>query len=348
MRRIALFPSHTVVMRALPAIFVLLATLVPARYAMKKRTPQPPPPNNGNVGTLVGEAYLYVSANRNSAQIADIMPGRELVITERNGNWVRVFANTDRPDTDGADVSVFGSRVRAQPVSGWMIDKGIVTAKTPNGDMILFGAADAAEQQASLPDPPPHMAQEARLLYQRVYTMFPRSPWTPEAMYRAADILWQLQKADVDSLPSAHQRQSYLREHMNEDEMRKVQKYFPNSKWADLAAFDMIENKLCGDWNGSEKCPEQESGYYLRYVHDYPKSPRAAEALYDACWREAAAGDMWIEDGNRSRAKEDHDRAIQIAEGMQKQFPNSSYTTRAAEIAWKIRQGIIVYTSNQD
>ena len=48
---------------------------------------------------------------------------------------------------------------------------------------------------------------------------------------------------------------------MDEDEMRKVMKYFSGTKWADLAAFDLIDNKLCGDWQGSEKCPEQETSY---------------------------------------------------------------------------------------
>jgi outer membrane protein assembly factor BamD (BamD/ComL family) len=334
-------------MRSLAAIAVLVAVAVPAGFA-QKRLPQYPRPVNGTLGTLVRRANLYTSASLNAQQVAEIMPGRELVIVEHSGKWIRVFANTDAPDSTALSTPAFGSQNEAQPVSGWMIDKGIVNVNTPHGDTILFGAADAAEQEASQSNPPPGMAEEARLLYQRVYTIFPQSAWTPEAMYRAADIRWQLQQADVESLPSAHQRQSYLREHMDESEMRKIQKYFPHTKWAALAAFNMIDNKLCGDWQGSEKCPEQESDYYLRYVHDYPDSPNAALALYKACWSQAAAGDMWAADGNRGFAERDHGRAIAIAEGMEQQFPHSSYTARAAEIAWKVQQGIAIYGNSRE
>jgi len=32
--------------------------------------------------------------------------------------------------------------------------------------------------------------------------------------------------------------------------MKLVIKKFSGSKWADLAAFHLIDNKLCGDWQG--------------------------------------------------------------------------------------------------
>lgn len=328
-------------------ILLAAALMAPAGWAQKPLPPEPQPAN-GYFGTCIHPEELYPNADLSSAPIAQIMPGREMVIVGHNGKWVRVFANTDPPDNSGPDQPEFGTQNGSHPISGWMIDQGIVTSQTAGGDQVLFGAADAMEEQASQPNPIPNSAEEARLLYMRVVLMFPKSRWTPEAMYRAADIRWQLQKADAETLPSAHERQAYLREQMDENEMRAVMKYFPGTKWADLAAFDMLDNKLCGDWQGSEKCPEQESEDYLQYANEYPNSPKAAEALYDALWRQAAAADMWAEDGNPRRAAKDRDRAHAILASLQQHFPDSSYTARAASVVYKVDQGIQVYGASQE
>jgi outer membrane protein assembly factor BamD (BamD/ComL family) len=336
----------------LPTISALLLALAVSGVSLPAYAQKPLPreqmPRNGTLATLVRRANLYSTADDSAGPMAEILPGRELVVVERNGKWLRVFANTDKPDTREADRPEFGSENDAQPISGWMIDKGIVDVNTPHGDIVLFGEADALEEAAAVPNPPPHLAEEARLLYRRVYVMFPRSPWTPEAMYRAADIRWQMQKADASTLPSAHEKQSWLREQMDEDEMRNVMKYFPQTRWADLAAFDLIDNKLCGDWQGAEKCPEQETDYYLRYVAEHPNSPKAAEALYDATWRQAAAGDMWEADGNAKRAAEDRGHAQAIFASMEQKYPDSSFTARAASLIYKVQQGITIYGSSRE
>jgi hypothetical protein len=334
-------------MRLVTATFLLLAFAAPA--IAQKPLPPVKMPRNGTLATLVREANLYANPDDSGdGPIADLLPGRELVVAERNGKWLRVFANTDVPDTRQSDRPVFGSETEAQPISGWIVDKGIVDTNTPHGDLVLFGAADNLEQQAAVPDPPPHIAEEARLLYRRVVVMYPQSPWVAEAMYRAADIRWQIQKLDASSLPSAHEKENYLREQMDEDEMRKVMKYFAGTKWAGMAAFDLIDNKLCGDWQGSEKCPEQETDYYLKYADEYPASPNAPEALYDALWRQAAAGDMWAADGNGKRADEDRGHAKAIFDRLQQKFPDSAYAARAASLIYKVDQGIPVYGSSRE
>ena len=75
--------------------------------------------------------------------------------------------------------------------------KGIVEETTPNGDQILMGAAANQEALASDPRGPANAAQSARLLYRRLVEMFPNSPLVPEAAWRAADIQWQIEKADA-------------------------------------------------------------------------------------------------------------------------------------------------------
>ncbi len=346
MRRTGRLLRPIFVMRFLSATFVFLAAASVANA--QSRMPKYPMPRNGTLATLVREANLYANPDDTGGPIATVEPGRELVVAERNGKWLRVFANTDPPDTRESDRPQITDSEAAQPISGWMLDKGVVDTNTPHGDQILFGTADEAEQQAAVPDPPPPLAEQARLLYKRVTTMYPQSPLVGEAMYRAADIRWQIQKADAATLPSAHEKQNFLRELMDEDEMKKIEKYFPNTRWADLAAFDLIDNKLCGDWQGSEKCPEQETNFYLQYTDQHPNSPKAAEALYDAIYRQVAAGDMWQSDGNGKRADEDRGHAHAIFDRLQQKYPDSSFTARAASLLYKVDQGIPVYGSSRE
>ena len=339
----------TIVMKtfrlALPALFLVSTAM---SGTAQRRMPQLQMPKNGTQATLIRVANLYVQADASADRSGQVQPGRELVIVERSGHWLRVFANTDAPESRKADQPVMEENQQVTPVSGWMVDKGVIDTKTANGDQILFGEAVSAENAATESHPPPGAALEARLLYRRVVEMFPQSPLVAEAMWRAADVRWQLQKADAATLPSAHEKENYLREQMDEDEMKKIEKYFPHTKWADFAAYDMIENKLCGDWQGSEKCPEKETEYYMKYVEEHPDSPRAPEALYNAAYRMAAAGDMWAADGNDGRAKEDRTHAQEIAGRLQSKFPQSTYASRAADLVYKIQQGIAIYGSDRE
>ena len=148
--------------------------------------PQEQIPKNGPRATLVRLANLYVQPDESSDRAAQITPGREMVIVERSGHWLRVFANIDAPESRAADQPVLEQDQQVTPLSGWILDKGVVDSTTPHGDQILFGEAVSAENAATQPHPPPLAALEARLLYRRVVEMFPQSPLTPEAMWRDA------------------------------------------------------------------------------------------------------------------------------------------------------------------
>jgi hypothetical protein len=331
----------------LPCFLLCLLTMTASAPA-QKRMPQEQMPKNGPKATLVRLANLYVQPDESADRVAQVTPGREMVIAERSGHWLRVFANIDAPESRRADMPVLDQDVQVVPISGWMLDKGVIDTNTAQGDDILFGEAISAEESASQSNPPPGAALEARLLYRRVVEMFPQSLLVPEAMWRAADIRWQLQKADASTLPSAHEKENYLREQMDEDEMKKVEKNYPHTRWADFAAYDLIDNKLCGDWQGSEKCPEKEAEMYLKYVSDHPDSPRAAEALYKAAWRMASAGDMWAADNDDHRAQADRARAADIANQLQSKYPQSEYAARSASLIYKVQQGIPIYGSDRE
>ena len=53
--------------------------------------------------------------------------------------------------------------------------------------------------------------------------------------------------------------------------MKKVIKKFPGTKWADLAAYRLLDNKTCGEWAAEAKCPEMEATLYMKYVDEHPQ-----------------------------------------------------------------------------
>ena len=77
--------------------------------------------------TPVHPAIVYVAADDNASHIAEVLPGHEVVVMERNGDWVRVFANTDEEVSRSQDAPVFGNEAAAVPVSGWMQSPGVVS-----------------------------------------------------------------------------------------------------------------------------------------------------------------------------------------------------------------------------
>src|SRR5947209_18909678 len=171
-------------------------------------------------------APIYLSPDTSSARLADVDRGRELIFLETSGDWVKGEANL----------------TEERIVTGWMQTKGLIQSSSPEGDKILFGEAADSEDQASQRNGRRYAAQDAMRLYSEVAEIFPQSPLAGEAMYRSADIRWQIEKVDVMSLPSAKEQEAYLRKGMNEDYFKKVMKRFPGTKWAFLAAYQMIDN----------------------------------------------------------------------------------------------------------
>jgi len=318
--------------------------------AQKKKTDNLQKPMAGPRATALRVTWLYVAADLTSQKVGRVQIGREMVVAEHNGPWMRVYANTDiELEHESPDTPLIGSPDSIPPpISGWIEAKGVVVDNTPNGDQILMGEAANEESLASDPRGPANAAKSARLLYRRVVEMFRNSPLAPEAAWRAADIQWQIQKADSASRPSAKERDAYLREQMDEDEMKKVLKFYPRTRQADLAAFELIDNKLCGDWQGQEKCPEKESEMYEKYADEHPDGPRTAEALYEATYRNAVLVDMFAADGDDKKVNTAKERAHDLAGRLKDKFPQTDYAGRAAALVFRIDQGIPVYGIEHD
>ncbi len=298
----------------------------------------------GPRATVLRVTWVYISPDSGSQKVTKEQIGREMVIVEKSGSWTKVFINTDiEEQTSERDAPMVGEDQAPPPITGWMESKGIVEETTPNGDQILMGAAADQEAQASNPRGPANAAESARLLYRRVAEMFPNSTLAPQAAWRAADIQWQVEKADASTLPSAKERNPVFRQSMNEDPLRKVIKYYPRTRWAAFAAFDLIDNKLCGEWEGSTQCPEKEADLYLKYADEYPEGPRTAQALYEAVYRFAVLRDMYDANGDDKKRENARTQAHTVAAQLKARFADSDYSLRAGALVYKLDEGVPVY-----
>lgn len=320
----------------------LCATLAGA----KDKKPQLRAPMAGPRATPLQVSWLYISPNTDSQKVAQVQIGREMVILANSGAWLNVEANTDiqeEQDSDADTPEMGDDNSTPPPITGWMQAKGVVTDSTASGDQILMGAAADEESLASTPSGPANAPQAARLLYTRLYEMFQNSPLAPEARWRAADIQFQLQKAEVATLPSSKERQPYMHQQINEDPLKKVIKFYPHTRWAALAAFDLIANKLCGNWEGSEKCPENETEIYEKYAADYPDGTRTARALYEAAYRQAVLTNMYETDGDHNKAEKAHEHCRALADQLKAHFAGTDYALRAQMLVFKLDQKIPVF-----
>jgi hypothetical protein len=282
-------------------------------------------------GTTVRTTAIYLSPDTASAKLADLDRGREVIYLETSNTWVHVEANLTEEKT----------------VTGWVEGKGLIQSTTPDGDKILFGEAVDSEDQASQRNGRRYAAQDAMRLYGEVGELFPQSPLAGEAMYRSADIRWQLEKVDQATLPSAKEQDPYLRRELEEEYFKKVIKKFPDTKWAYLSAFRLIDNKLCGDWQGQSKCPEKEAGIYEKYAAEYPQSPAAAEALYDAAYRWAALIEIYKTEEQPKKSDEAKTKAMAVAQEAIAHPPQADWSARARRLLYMVQQGIPAYGNGE-
>jgi len=296
-------------------------------------------------GTLVHEEALRVSPNADAAKLGEAGRGHELVILDTSRDWVHVEAILRAPSHEEGATE---EEEEGKTITGWVQAKALVTSVTPNGDRIVFGEASDSEDQASRRRGRRDAAQDAMRLYYRVYDLFPTSPLAGEALYRAADIRWQIERSDIMTRPSAREREAYMRGQIDEEWMKLVMKKFPGSKWADLAAFHLIENKLCGDWQGASKCPEKEADIYEKYASEHAQSPAAPEALYDAAWRRSALIEIYKTEANQKKSEEAKNRALTIAQKIVSQYPQGDWALRAQKLIFYIQQGVPTYGNAAD
>ena len=281
-------------------------------------------------GAMLRVASLYLTPDTSSQKLGEIERGREVIVIDNSTGWLHVQALVTEERT----------------VSAWILDKGVVEPTTPNGDRILFGEAIDSEDQASQRHGRRGAAGDAMRLYYRVADLFPTSPLAGEAMYRSADIRWQIEKSDASTRPSAREQDAFLREGIDEQYMKEVMKKFPGSKWAELAAFRLIDNKLCGDWQGASKCPDKEAEIYEKFTKDHPQSVAVPEALYDAAWRRAALIEIYKTEEQKKKSDESKVKATELAQRVVTQFPQSDWASRAQTLLFLVQQDVPTWGNN--
>ncbi len=296
-------------------------------------------------GTLVHEETIRVSPSADAARLGEAARGHELIILDTSRDWVHVQAILREARNEEG---LTDEEAEAKTISGWLPAKGFVSTTTQDGDKIIFGEAADSEDQASRRRGRRDAAQDAMRLYYRVYDLMPTSPLAAEALYRAADIRWQLERSDIMTRPSARERESYMRGQINEEWMKLVNKKYPGTKWAELASFRMIDNKLCGDWEGMSKCPDKEADTYEKYANEHAQSPAAPEALYNAAWRRSAMIEIYKTEPNQKKSAESKDRALALAQKIVSQYGQSDWALRAKRLIFYIQQGIPTYGNASD
>ena len=82
----------------------------------------------GPRATVLRVTWLYISPDTSSQKVEKVQVGREMVVAEKNGAWMRVFANTDIAEQlSGKDTPMVGGKtITPPPISGWLEAKGIV------------------------------------------------------------------------------------------------------------------------------------------------------------------------------------------------------------------------------
>jgi outer membrane protein assembly factor BamD (BamD/ComL family) len=282
-------------------------------------------------GIIIREAIIYVAPDASSAKLSNVSRGREVAVTERSPGWANVVAT----------VEVDPDQETERNVTGWIVDKGVITAATPDGDKIIFGEAVDSEAEASKRGGRKGAAQDAMRLYARLAEYFPTSPLAAEAAYRSADIRWQIEAIDAATRPSSKESDPSLKYQIDEQYMKKVIKKFPGTKWADLAAYRLLDNKTCGEWAAEAKCPELEANLYIKYVADHQQSPKAPEALYKAAWRYSALIVIYKSNNDGKRAADSTARATSTAQRIIAQFPdNTDWSTRAQRLLYMMQNNM--------
>jgi hypothetical protein len=116
-------PNRLIFMAA--ALILAAAPLATQKLAAQKKD-KIVKPMAGPRATALRVTFLYVSPDTSAEKVDRVQIGREMVIAEKSGPWIRVYANTDIVETRTRDTPEYGRDDTPPPISGWMQAKGIV------------------------------------------------------------------------------------------------------------------------------------------------------------------------------------------------------------------------------
>ena len=152
-------------------------------------------------GTLVQDETIRVAPSADAAKLGEAGRGKEVIIIENTHDWVHVQVILSLPSQEEGATE---EEQEGKTISGWVSAKGLVSTTTQDGDKIIFGEAADSEDQASRRRGRRDAAGDAMRLYYRVYDLMPASPLAAEALYRSADVRWQMERHQAADAAHRH------------------------------------------------------------------------------------------------------------------------------------------------
>lgn len=272
--------------------------------------------------TLIREGSLVTQPNGGS-EIAPLPRGSDLTVLERQGS----------PESQSFKVTVAGRQ--GEPArEGWVQSKALITASMQNAEEIVYGEAVDSEHEAEKRSGRRSAADDAARLYRWTADAFPGTPMAGEALWRSADIGWQIARARV-------------KRPIDEGGMKEVIARYPNSKWSDLAAFEMLENQLCSDTTAQAACAEKNSGIYEQYARQHPQSSKTPEALFNAAQQSGLLADIYRVRADKDRSAAAKKKALALAQELA-DGNAPEWKTRGVDLLYKFQQNIPIYGLEQD
>jgi hypothetical protein len=129
--------------------------------------------------------------------------------------------------------------------------------------------------------------------------------------------------------------------------MKEVQAKYPNSKWSDLAAYEMIENQLCTDPAAQASCAEKNAGVYEQYARQHPQAARAPEALYNSAQQTGLLADIYRIRADKDRSAAAKKKALALAQELAS-GNTVEWKARGLDLLYKLQQNIPLYGLEQE
>jgi len=273
--------------------------------------------------TLIREGSLVSGPDGGSTQIAPLPRGSDLTVTERTGP----------PDSQWFKVTVAGSQ--GQPArEGWVQSPALINASAQNAEEIVYGEAVDSEHEAEKSNGRRSAANDAARLYRWTAETFTGTPLAGEALWRTADIDWQIARARG-------------RTPIDESGMKEVIAKYPNTKWSDLAAYEMIENQLCADRTAQAACAEKNAAIYEQYARQHPQAAKAPEAMFNAAQQAGLLADIYRVRADKDRSAAARKKALALAQELA-DGNTTEWKTRGVDLQYKLQQNIPLYGLEQE
>jgi hypothetical protein len=73
----------------------------------------------GPRATALRVTWLYISPDKSSQKVDRVQIGREMVVAEKSGPWMRVYANTDIQEAEQRRPEFGATKPRRPSPAGW-------------------------------------------------------------------------------------------------------------------------------------------------------------------------------------------------------------------------------------